>query len=235
MTTGTLKFNLDQQIASWFEDVRRRDLQLDAVAPPTICLSRKFGCEAYPLAMLLKEKLDSLTFNKWHIFDKAILDKLRTEESLSAGFLNNLGDYSRIVDRYMHFLKDDPSHDDAMELLSRHIMSIAINGHAIIIGRGSAILTKDLPNCFRFRLEASFPYRVASIARRSRMNEKNAELYVKENENVRERFIESFVGASVTDFNAYHAVFNNEFLTLEQISDSIVSMVVQPDEAKKAA
>ncbi len=67
------------------------------------------------------------------------------------------------------------------------------------------------------------------------MNEKNAELYVRENENVRDRFIESFVGASVTDFNAYHAVFNNEFLTLEQISDSIVSMVVQSDEAKKAA
>ena len=48
----------------------------------------------------------------------------------------------------MYFLKDEPTHDEAMELLSRHIMSIAVNGHAIIIGRGSAILTKELPNCF---------------------------------------------------------------------------------------
>ena len=67
------------------------------------------------------------------------------------------------------------------------------------------------------------------------MSEADAEDFVKENENVRERFIESFVGSSVTDFNAYHAVFNNEFLSLEQISDSIVSMVVQKNEAKKAA
>ncbi len=192
---------------------------------PSLTISRTFGCEAYPLAERLKELLDAATREEWNIYDKALLERVSRDENLSLKLLEDLGGPSRALDSIGFLFSGHLSQDLIYRRMIRHVVRVAEDGNAIIVGRGGAILTQSLPNCYHFRLEATFEFRVASVARRLQVPQAEAEKTVREGDKMRERFIEECLGHSLSDVLLYDAVFNSARQGVVAIARSIVAYV----------
>lgn len=235
MTTShdSLLPSVERRLAAWLS-VKDKPEGAESHRPgPTITISRKFGCEAFPLAVRLKELLDAACEAPWIIYEKALLERVSQAEHLSMKFLEELGS-TRLADDSLGFIfPGHVTHDEAFRRLALHLQLIAGAGNAIIVGRGGAILTRHLKNCYHFRLDGSDAYCVSSAAQRLRIPEKKAAELLRECQQNREAFIESYLHASVRDLTHYHAVYNRERSGLEEIAASIVSFVVRswPDKS----
>jgi len=212
--------SVERRLAAWIS-VKDKPKGARAARPgPTITLSRKYGCEAFPLAERLKARLDAVSEEPWIIYDKALIERVSRSEHLSTEFLETLGSSRRADDSLGFIFPGHVTHDEAFRRLAWHLVLIAEAGHAIIVGRGGAILTRHLRNCYHFRLEASDAFCVSSTARRLQISER-----VREYQQKREAFIENCLRASMRDLSHYHAVYNRERGGLDEIAAGIVSFV----------
>lgn len=224
---GQLVPSVERRLATWLSLGGRRGGADVSSTRPSITVSRRFGCEGYPLAERLKALLEAASGETWNIYDKALLERVSRDEHLSMTLLENLGDRSRASDSIGFLFSDRLRHDAAFRQMARHIVQLAEAGNAIIVGRGGAILTQKLPNCYHFRLDASMEFRVASLARRMELPDKEAERLVRESDATREKFIEDCLGVSLSDLAHYDAVFNNARQDIDAIARAVVSYVAQ--------
>jgi hypothetical protein len=224
---GQLLPSVERRLSTYLsvsETRRRRDSQ---DTRPTITISRRFGCEAFPLAERLKGLLDGASGETWTIFDKALLERVSHDEHLTMTVLEDLGGRARAMDSIGFLFTGHVPQDALFRRIVKHLVAVAEAGNAIIVGRGGAILTQKLANCYHFRLDADFGYRVASINRRLEIGEKEAERLVRESDRTREKFIEDCLGVSVSDLGFYDAVFNNARQDIGAIAHAIVSYVAE--------
>ena len=191
----------------------------------SVTLARQFGCEGYPLAEELKKRLERGTEEEWTVFDKALIEKVSKDKNLSENFLETLGDDAQVMEILSIFKSRQQTQSEAFEILSEYIVKLAKSGNAILVGRGSTILTEKLDNCFHFRLVAPFEFRVESISRRLELSYDDAKKMVKEEQIRRDKFIEKHLSCNINDPLHYHAIFNNERNSLPQIADSIYALM----------
>ncbi len=217
--------SVERRLTAWISVKNGRQ---GAQAPrpgPTITISRKFGCEALPLAVRLKQLLDAACDEPWIIYDRALLERVSHAEHLSMKLLEDLGTSWRADDSLGFIFPGHVTHDEAFRRLAWHLVQIAEAGNAIIVGRGGAILTRHLKNCYHFRLDASDAFCVSSTAERLKISEKEAAERLREYHQNRDTFLESRLRTSVSDLVHYHAVYNRERTGLEAIAAAIVALV----------
>ena len=216
--------SIEQRECAWTELQERLAHPPKPLILPSITLSREFGCEGYPLALRLKELLDEVSCLPWTVFDKALVDKVASDERVSRELLTHLGNESHAQDvlrAHFGFL----THDDAYAKVVKHLVQIAMAGCAIIVGRGGAVACQDLTNCFHFRLVGSFDFRVRTIARRLEMPLPEAEELVRRQSKLRERFISECLHTDITSTRWYDAVFNNERQRVESIAQACLRII----------
>lgn len=192
---------------------------------PTITISREFGCEGFPLAERLRAMCEKSTGEPWNILDKALIERVAQDEGISLRLLRNLGDMTHLLESLGLNPGDHVTHDAAFDKIAKHVIQLAAMGNAIIVGRGGAILCHPLTNCFHFRLEASLPWRIRSIATRLCLGEEEARELVKTNSRIREKFISDCLGANIAELKYYDAVYNNERHGVEAIAGAILGYV----------
>ncbi len=229
--------SVERRLSAWISLGETRAVAGRRGPRPTITISRRFGCEAFPLCERLKDLLDQQTGETWNIYDKALIERVSQDEKLSLAVLQDLGGPSRVVDRIGFFVPGYQSQPEVFRHVPKYIVKIAETGNAIIVGRGAAIITHDMPHCYHFRLDASFEFRVASIARRMEISEAEARKVVREGEKTREQFIDECLHATVADPSWYDAVFNNGRHGVAEIARSIAAYVMsgEPVSGVKAA
>ncbi|MDR3682660.1 MAG: cytidylate kinase-like family protein [Geothrix sp.] len=230
-TFDSLIPSIELRERAWLQARERLARPPKAPVYPSVTISRQYGCEGYPLAQHLKGLLEEVSERPWTIFDKALVDKVASDEQLSRELLHRLGDESHAQDvlrSHFGYL----THDDAYAKLVKHIVPIAAGGCAIIVGRGGAITCQDLKNCFHFRLVGSFEFRAATLARRLEMPLAEAEELVRVQSKLREKFISDCLHADITSPHWYDAVFNNERQPVESIAQACLRMVVSGWPAK---
>ncbi|GLH69616.1 cytidylate kinase [Geothrix rubra] len=216
--------SIEQRECAWTELQDRLAHPPRPLLLPSITLSREFGCEGYPLALHLKELLESASGLPWTVFDKALVDRVASNEKVSRDLLSHLGNESHAQDvlrAHFGFL----THDDAYAKVVKHLVQIAMAGCAILVGRGGAVACQDLTNCFHFRLVGGFDFRVRTIARRLEMPLAEAEELVRRQSKLREKFISECLHADITSPRWYDAVFNNERQPVESIAQACLRIV----------
>ena len=77
----TLIPSIEQRETGWLQIRERLARNAREVAHPTITISREFGCEGHALAQRLKELLDEASTEPWHVFDKALVEKVAEDGS----------------------------------------------------------------------------------------------------------------------------------------------------------
>ena len=223
----SLPASVEERLSGW---ARIQEARLKAPVPsrpaPSITLSRQFGCEGFPLAMLLRDHLGAKG-EPWSVLDKSLLEQVAQDEGISMRLLNRLGDPGRALEAFGFHPYGAVTNDQAFAKVAETVVRVVQAGHAIVIGRGGAVLCQGLENCFHFRLVAGFEWRVASIMRRAGVERAEAEHRVKVNTKLRERFIQDCLDADINDPRSYDAVFNNERHTVAEIAAAITAYVAE--------
>jgi cytidylate kinase len=127
------------------------------------------------------------------------------------------------------------THREAFGAVAQHLREIAKKGNAIVIGQGGAALCRLMENCYHFRIEASLGWRIASLAKRVNLPAAEARALIQRNGAHREHFLNTCVGAELSDLSLYDAVFNNEHHSAEQMAAAIAAYVRQawPDQGSR--
>lgn len=229
MSERLLVPSVEMRLGALLEFNRRKD-ESDASLGKvrhTITISREFGCEAYPVTECLKEIMEKKSGQAWATMDKALLEEMAKHHNLSEEIVRSLGEKkSRILDEVLAtFSPQLKSENDYFRMLCKHVFSLAEKGNTIIVGRGSAIVTQQLKNCYHFRLYASHQFKVTSIARRLKISRDEAESVVEKNQKQRDAFIHDYFNLDPRDLRFYHLVFNNDKNSPERIAQMIAEYV----------
>ncbi len=228
MINDKLAPSVEQRISAWFRTQEQLRKKQPPKQSPTVTISRQYGAEAYPLAETLKNLLEQKTGDLWTVFDKTLIERVSHDTGLSERLLSNLGDISKPFDEIMGTLRTHwKTHSEAYRLLARQVMALANQGNVIIIGRGGAVLTQHLSNCFHFRLVATLEYRIQSIQRRLDIPFGEARTLVIENQEARDKFIESLLNCSIADPCHYHCVYNSSKSKIPSIARSILNLMFE--------
>jgi hypothetical protein len=194
---------------------------------PAITISREFGCGGYPVAEKLKAILEEKTNEQWPLMDKALLDEVAKTHHLIESVLARLGEKSRVVEDVIStFSPNWLTEHDYYRLLCREILALAVGGNVIIVGRGSAIVTQALDNCFHFRLFASLGFKMEYIARCAGLSASETELFIEKKQRQREAFVRDFLNRDSKELKYYHLVFNNDKNSSERIAGIIADYVL---------
>ncbi len=222
---SSLTPSVDLRLAAWEKNQFQRSHPTEPRIRPTITLSRQCGCEGFPLAECLKTRLEEASGEAWNIFDKSLVETVARDESISLRMLSSLGDITHLLETLGLHPATHITQDEAFEKVAKAILQIAATGNAIIVGRGGAVLCKDLNNSYHFRLEAGYDWRVASIMKRLELPREEAEELVKNNTKLRDKFISQCLGANIAEVAHYHAVFNNERCPVQGVAAAICAYV----------
>lgn len=223
---ASLSPSIEHRLAAW-QQIQRR--LLDQPKPrlrPTITLSRAFGCEGYPVAERLRQDFEARTGEPWLVYDKALLEAVAKQEGVPVAELERLGDV-RSLDTLGLGASNYYQQLSELDAVGRRLVQFAHLGNAIIVGRGGAALTRGFKNCFHFRLDASFEYRVKSMAARLELDAGEAQELVRVNSRERDRFVAERFKVNLADLSLYDAVFNNERHSIAEISAAVVAYVAR--------
>lgn len=231
MSEAKLIPSIDNRLGALLEVSRRQGTIMaeEAALKPAITISREFGCEAYPMAELLRQQLEKRTGESWTLMDKALLDEVAKNHNLSDEVLKNLGEKNRFLDEFMStFSSKWKSEKDYYKLLTRHIIALAEEGNVIIMGRGAPIVTRKMKNCFHFRMYASLAFKQKSIGKRLSIDAGEAEAIISRRQKERDKFIRDFLDRDPYDLSVYHLAFNNDKNSAAKIADTIADYVLKP-------
>ena len=223
--------SIEKRLGSLLEINRRLSLdpepkKRELKSKPTITISREFGCEAFPIAERLQELMEKRTGESWMIMDKALLEAVAKNHSLSESLLSGIGEKSHFFDEIMAtFSPLWKSERDMFQLICSQIVAVAATGNVILVGRGGAFVTRSMKNCHHFRLYASESFKIGSIAKRLDISEVEAEKVIARRQKQRDKFIRDFLNQDARDLSVYHLVINNDKNSTEKAAQTIMEYV----------
>jgi cytidylate kinase len=196
---------------------------------PVITVSRLTGCDGREVAAALVALLNLRhNTNKWKWIDKDIIyhaaHELKTDTNRVETYYQgkSLSDMSEMIMAFSGSFVTDSSVKKAIKDV---VLSIAREGHAVIIGRGGVAITRDMTNALHIRLVAPLYWRVENVMKKKGMIIEKAEEYVVETDEKRHKMIVDFLDKKpqTIDF-LFDSTLNRSSFTIDQLSALILNM-----------
>lgn len=201
-------------------------------AGPVITISREYGCFAWKVGERLIELINSrakLSNSSWTLITKEILDKaaqeLKTRPDKISDFLEGK-QTGFFEDLFSSFIKSYYVSDaQILKKIKEVIYDIAYAGNAVIVGRASNIIARDIKKSLHIKIIAPFDYRVNQIAEFYQLSKADAFEYVVKNEEKRIAFLKNFLGDK-TEYDFYDLVVNHAKFSEEEIAKLIFDIAI---------
>lgn len=213
------------QVRAWEEAKKAGHLRPEAC--PFVTVSREFGCEGLPFARRLAELLNDRCKPTlpWVVYDRELLDRVATELHLHRDIVESLDGHRRdemseLFDSILNKKVDDAV---VFRKLAEVVRSVAIHGHAVIVGRGSAFVTQDLKTAFHARLIAPRDWRIHKVASDRDVSYPEAEKIVDKGERERQHYASTFFVIDPRDPFHYDLMIDNSRFNLTQIGEIVLT------------
>ena len=196
---------------------------------PVITISRITGCDGREVAAALVAQLN-LRYNttKWRWIDKDIIyhaaHELKTDTNRVETYYQGMtmNDMSEMI---MAFSGRFVSDSSVKKAIREVVLSIAREGHAVIIGRGGVAITRDMTNALHIRLVAPLYWRVENVMKKKGMIIEKAEEYVIETDEKRNKMIVSFLDKKPQTLDyLFDSTLNRSSFSIDQLSTLILEM-----------
>jgi cytidylate kinase len=192
---------------------------------PFVAISREFGCEALPLAQQLVELLNERCHPSipWVSYDRELLDKVAAELHIERAILDMLDGQRRdeMSELFDNIINPKVADAVIVRKLAEVIRTLAVHGHAVLVGRGSSLVTQDLRNGMHIRLVAPRAWRVHTIATVRALPLREAEKVVDEGEKQRRHYIDTFFVLDSHQPFLHDLVIDNSRFNLVQIAEIV--------------
>lgn len=197
---------------------------------PVITVSRECGCSGRLFAEKLTERINSKISNpsqNWKWVNKEILCLASKELKLNPDQIENLlktedrNFLDELVSSFtVKYYAPDAKIKRAIKEVVRHI---AIQGHAVIIGRGSEALTQDIQRSLHVKLYAPLSWKIDAIRSRSTISAGEAKKIVLETDKRRLKFVEGYLTKEPNKL-VYDIDFNCAKFSIDEIIEIILKI-----------
>ena len=223
---------IDSQVRYWKEQKDAVDLPELKSKPaekkhrPFITLSREYGSGAYEIGekiiMLINEKYK--TKPEWAAYDKKLLDNIVNDLGISESLAESLTSNTKqkVSDFFQTSFSKFPPQVAVYRKLAETMRRLAINGHVVLVGRASNMITRDMDKGFHVRLVAPVQYRAGRISSWKNISMKDAEQIIIEKNKERDSFIKEFVKFDNTNPLNYHLVINLGQISIDEAAAVVV-------------
>lgn len=170
-----------------------------ATKGPVITISREVGCDATKLAQRLAYELNKQG-HSWKVLSKEVLYESARELNLDPEKIQrSLSKTDRYTfEEILKAFSDKRFKSDAKiaKTVRDVIYSLACEGHKIIVGRGSHIITQDIKDALHIRLIAPLELRILSIMQKKQLSRSEALKFIDQTERERIAFRKMMEGNS---------------------------------------
>jgi len=105
------------------------------------------------------------------------------------------------------------------------VLTMAREGHAVIIGRGGVSITQDIPRALHVRLVAPLFWRVDNVKKKKGMLAEKAEKYVAETDEKRNKLITEFLDRKPVNLDTlFDVTLNRSSFSVDQLSELLLEM-----------
>lgn len=176
-----------------------------------ITISREIGSEGTTVAQQLARTLD------YRLIDKTMLESILKQ----FGFVQFARDYEASAS---YWDRMDESRLDMIATLNRALKATASLDNVVLLGRGAFVVLGGYANVLNVRLQAPLATRVQRVmARRNLTDQAKAERIVKESDQARASFIQSWYGARWDIAGYYNLVIDTSIASPEMAVDWIAA------------
>ncbi|MFA5864958.1 MAG: cytidylate kinase-like family protein [Phycisphaerae bacterium] len=223
-SSGGLPTMIERQMRNW-SLLREQGAKNISTGPACqklrfyITLSRESGCGTDPIVEKLAERTG---FQK---FDREILDYMVKRDDVRRRLYETLDNHTLgWIEGICSSLSFGPTVDETGYFLrlSRAVLAVCLNTHAIIVGRGANFI---LPRqCgLAVRLVAPYDYRLETFAKRMDLDHNTARDQMELIDQNRSQFIENHFGKYAYDPRRYDLVVNVSRFSPDTVVDIIVT------------
>jgi len=195
---------------------------------PVITIARQTGCDGREVGAMLVTMLNmKYNSNKWKWVDKDIIyhaaHELRTDTQRVETFCQ--GHMSDMSEMIMAFSGSFVTDSSVKKAIKEVVLSMARDGHVVIIGRGGVSITREMENALHVRLVAPLYWRIENVMKKKGMLLEKAEEYVVDTDEKRYRLIVDFLEKKPLNIDfLFDAVLNRNSFTIDQLSSLIVAL-----------
>lgn len=200
---------------------------------PFITISRQAGAGGRSLARQLVARLNEVDPGElpWTVWDNELVEKVAGEHHVPAAMVDSLEDArpSWLQECVAAFaFGDGADHPNEFKVYRRvavTVRALAEMGRVVVVGRGGALVTRDMPGGVHLRLVAPVWDRVLRTAKATRLSTDEAAAAVREKDRNRELFYRRhWPGHSLVPEN-FTATFNTAALSGEQLVECVLPLV----------
>lgn len=194
---------------------------------PFVTISRQAGSGGHALAEAVMRELsrrDAAWARDWQTFDHALIRMVdedpRLRDALRALMTEEY--YSKGHDMLRQFLMGSVPQDVVLARVFHAVRLLASVGRVVIIGRGAACLTGDLPGGVHVRLVAGRKPRLARLARQWELDPEATAKKMAEVDASRAALVRDHFHRDVDDAELYDAVFNVDRVPVDEVARWVV-------------
>ncbi|MFI5345022.1 MAG: AAA family ATPase [Elusimicrobiota bacterium] len=197
---------------------------------PFVTISREAGAGAHSLADALSARFarekDPL-FSQWQVFDRGLCERVAEDATMRTSLDGLLNDefHSGFEDYLRQVLAGASSQSRVHHALFKTVREVCTLGKAIVIGRASAFVSRDLTLGVHVRLIASRKARIERVRRETGLGalETGRALDLKDAQ--RARLVKTYFQKDVADAHLYDAVWNSDYVSFDAMSAALVALI----------
>ena len=196
---------------------------------PFITISREAGTGETAITHSLLDELASGQLPgecPWTLYDKDLVK--RVVEDYNLGRMQGLlpeRKFSDIQTMFEELFGMHPTKREMAHNISKSIIKLADMGNVIIVGRGSFYITRHHRNGLHIRLIGSMQKRVKHMVDEYSLTLKQAEEYVKKEDQERHDYVKKLFGVDLNDPHHYDIVINTDKHSSQEITALIADHI----------
>jgi cytidylate kinase len=182
---------------------------------------------ASKLAEYLQSKIPG--HDPWTVFDRGLVEKVLEDHHLSKRVSEYMpeGHKPMLTDMFEELLGLHPSSWTLVHQTAETILRLAQMGNVILVGRGAAVVTRNLEHVFHVRLVGSLEKRVEQAKKVYGFDERAALDHIHREDKAKRRYVKENFQEDIDNPLLYHLVVNTDRVHHEQAAQLIGDQVIQ--------
>ncbi|HMW04055.1 MAG TPA: cytidylate kinase-like family protein [Leptospiraceae bacterium] len=210
------------------EKINSDSVNSELSVPRVITISREYGCPGIPIANEVSKALTATNKAEWSVVDKQIVNQAAEELDIPAKLIDQIAKSKpKGVFEELFLAFSDihlPSDLKIKKTIARILRTVALHGNVVILGRGGAVLARDLQKAVHVHLHASVSWRIGRVKNLENLKsdaEAIGRINVVDNERI---FLRNYFAGESPGLNVFDVSYNCEYLSQEEIVKSILQL-----------
>ncbi len=198
---------------------------------PFITISREAGAGGRTLMRQLVESLNRLDpaqpgQHPWAGFDRELVEKVANDHHLHRSLVELLGEqcHSWLYDVFAG-MSSQTTESKVYRRVAETIRGLALGGRAVIVGRGGALVTQNIPLGVHIQIVAPFDHRAEQMARVMKTDLKHAANEVRRIDQNRASFYKRYWPNTPLSSSIFTLTLNSAAISEEKMLAAILPLV----------